>query len=79
MRQTSEHQTTLYDTLMIGGGPAGLSAALHLAWHNRKVLVLDRRSGPLFYTLSKLVFKRREFVAPENVCSLFIKNLLPLA
>lgn len=45
---------TLYDTLIVGGGPAGLTAALHLAWHDRKVLVIDRVSGPLFYTLEKL-------------------------
>ena len=45
---------TLYDTLIVGGGPAGLSAALHLAWHGRKALVFDRRTGPLFYTLTKL-------------------------
>lgn len=44
----------LHDTLIVGGGPAGLSAALHLAWHQRKVLVIDRVTGPLFFTLEQL-------------------------
>lgn len=57
MATDTAHDTaheTLYDTLIVGGGPAGLSAAIHLAWHDRSVLVLDRVTGPLFYTLEKL-------------------------
>lgn len=45
---------TLYDTIVVGGGPAGLTAAIHLAWHGRTVLVIDRVTGPLFFTLEKL-------------------------
>jgi thioredoxin reductase (NADPH) len=44
----------LFDTIIIGGGPAGLAAALHLAFHQRDVLVLDRRTGPLWFTLTPL-------------------------
>ena len=43
-----------YDTIIVGGGPAGLAAAIHLGWHGREVLVIDRRSGPLFFTLEEL-------------------------
>jgi thioredoxin reductase (NADPH) len=50
----SEPAPAPHDTAIVGGGPAGLSAALHLAWHGRKVVVIDRTSGPLFYTLELL-------------------------
>ena len=46
--------TDLYDTLIVGGGPAGLTAALHLGWQQRRVLLIDRVSGPLFFTLEQL-------------------------
>jgi len=46
-----------YDTIIIGGGPAGTSAALHLAYHERTVLVLDRGTSPMhFHTNSILNF-----------------------
>lgn len=44
---------TLWDTIVVGGGPAGCSAALHLAYHKRSVLVLDRGTSPMcFHTNS---------------------------
>ncbi len=42
-------QMTLYDTIIIGGGPAGCAAALHLAYQKRNVLVLDRGTSPMHF------------------------------
>jgi flavin-dependent dehydrogenase len=34
--------TETYDAIVVGGGPAGATAADDLAQHGRKVLLLDR-------------------------------------
>ncbi|MHA2424289.1 MAG: NAD(P)/FAD-dependent oxidoreductase [Candidatus Thorarchaeota archaeon] len=38
-----------FDTIIVGGGPAGCAAALHLAYHKRSVLVLDRGTSPMHF------------------------------
>ncbi len=48
-----EHDNS-YQVIIVGAGVAGLSAAIHLGWHRRRTLVIDRRTGPLFFTLEKL-------------------------
>ncbi len=35
----------IYDSLIIGGGPAGISASIYVARYNRSALVIDRGSG----------------------------------
>ncbi len=50
MSRTSE----IYDTLIIGGGPAGIAAAMHLGFHRRKVIIVDRRSSPMLFTTTPI-------------------------
>jgi len=45
----------IYDAIIIGGGPAGCSAALHLAYHERSVLVLDRGTSPMHFHTNSIL------------------------
>ena len=36
-------ENKIYDTVIIGGGPAGLTAALYLARANKKVIVIEKK------------------------------------
>ncbi|MFW9809995.1 MAG: NAD(P)/FAD-dependent oxidoreductase [Candidatus Thorarchaeota archaeon] len=45
----------IHDAIIIGGGPAGVSAALHLAYHERDVLVLDRGTSPMHFHTNSIL------------------------
>ncbi|MFX1319381.1 MAG: NAD(P)/FAD-dependent oxidoreductase [Promethearchaeota archaeon] len=39
--------SSVYDTVVVGGGPAGIAAAMHLGFHQRRVLIIDRKTTPM--------------------------------
>ena len=43
-----------YDTIIIGGGPAGISASMHLSFHGRRVMIVDRKSSPMFFATTSI-------------------------
>ncbi|MFW9831584.1 MAG: NAD(P)/FAD-dependent oxidoreductase [Candidatus Thorarchaeota archaeon] len=47
-------EQTHYDSLIVGGGPAGIATAMHLGFHGYKALVVDRRSSPMFFATTQI-------------------------
>ncbi len=39
----------VYDSIIVGGGPAGTTAAIYLGRYNRSVLIIDKRQGRSTY------------------------------
>jgi flavin-dependent dehydrogenase len=52
------HSSNNYDAVIVGGGPAGTSAAIHLATHGARVLLAEQKKFPR----AKLC---GEFISPE--------------
>ena len=44
-----------FDVIVVGGGPAGSSAAAILAEHGRRVLVLEREKFPRYHIGESLI------------------------
>jgi thioredoxin reductase (NADPH) len=49
MVSSKSRKSKLFDTIIIGGGPAGISTAIHLGFHLRNVIIIDRRSSPMYF------------------------------
>lgn len=46
MPELLERQTMIWDTIIVGAGPAGATAAVHLASLGQKILLLDKENFP---------------------------------
>lgn len=62
------NEDKIYDCLIIGAGPGGLQAAIHLGRYNREVLIIDRGGGRTWHAkhienfLTQKVISGREII-----------------
>ena len=62
---------SIYDSIVIGGGPAGLSAAIYLARFNRSVLVIDSKTGGRWATHE---INQNYFGFPKGISARSLRN-----
>ena len=65
----------MYDTIIIGGGPCGLTAGIYLARANKKVLI------PTVFTAAPAVIKefdKTPYAARLKECGVIVSYLCPL-
>ena len=73
------NQEPEYDVVIVGGGPAGMSAAVVLGRCMRRVLVIDSGKGRNRSTRAMHGYLTREGIAPSRFKRLARKELAPYA
>src|SRR5438045_1784150 len=69
---------TIYDAVIIGGGPAGSSAATFLALAGKRVLVLEKERFPRFHIGESLLPYNRRLFADMGVLETLEREGFPL-
>jgi len=64
-----------YDCIIIGAGPGGLQAAIHLARYNRKVLLLDKGGGRTRHALHLENYLGLEITSGKELIDTGIKQI----
>jgi thioredoxin reductase len=71
-----KEEAGMYDVIIVGGGPAGLSAALLLGRCRRKVIVFDNGKPRNRWSKAMNGFISRDCISPKNFLDLARKDVL---